>query len=190
VTTLDTQVLSIKDNNNFYAHYKINGLDTSDTAYEIQCAGGTQPLNIIASTINLNGSPLTPVVKGKFNYSGTYVSNGSSSAFYSSPATLPAGTFAVTWTFTFDANFLNNVSPTFYMLRCYAQLLSSAYGAIAGSGINPSVLMTYDSSYQTTLSYTDYYTINTGDTYYPYVYQDNQTASSGNVYLTGVFIQV
>lgn len=190
VTTLDSQVLSIKDNNNFYAHYKINGLDTSDTAYEIQCSGGTQPLNIIASTINLNGSPLTPVVRGKFNYSGVGISSGTQQIFYSSPATLSTGTVAVTWTFTFDGNFVNNASPTFFSVKAYAYLYSTTYGVIGNSGLYPSAIMSYDSNYQTTISYTDYYTISGSDTYYPYVYQENPIGASGNVYLTGVFIQV
>jgi hypothetical protein len=190
VTTLDSQVLSIKDNNNFYAHYKINGLDTTDTAYEIQCSGGTQPLNIIASTINLNGNPLTPVVRGTFNYSGVGINSGTQSIFYSSPATLPAGTFAVTWSFQFDGNFVNNASPTFFSVKAYANLYSTTYGVVSNSGLYPSAIMSYDNGYHTTISYTDYYTITASDTYYPYVYQENPIGLGGNVYLTGVFIQV
>jgi hypothetical protein len=73
------------------------------------------------------------------------------------------------------------------MIQGYGDLYNSSYGSITGSarfsGYWASATISSNSSYRTSITYTDNnYVISNTDTYYPYIYQSNNIDWSGNVY--------
>ena len=192
VASLQPQCLVFTDtptgNTSSYCH---NTFNTGISDYTMTIAGGTQPLNITASALNLNGNPIGVISRGAVISSQTACNQSFASVFYGSPMSLTTGnTYCITWTLNFDGSFLNNSSPTFSMVKAVANLYSTTYGTVNGTGIRGASLMSYDSNYETTITFTDYYTISNTDTYYPEITQTNGNSANGNVTVIGVYLAV
>jgi hypothetical protein len=178
-----------------YAKTSINNADSNPFTITAGL-GASQPLNLNCSQLYINGnpfSPTTPVGRGFIPWSQTYIPNNSVQQFSSSGITLTTGNWCVSWTIQFDSNF-TNYAGTQQMIQSYATLYSPSYGAVQGSiqnnGSNTCIVASTDGLSKACLTYTDYYYINSSDTYYPYIYQSSNIGYNGYVAVCGSFIQV
>jgi hypothetical protein len=159
---------------------------------------GNQDINNV-NNINvnsINGSSYPPSVSvPQFIFAMPFQSGNvddNNQTLFTSGVYITGGfTYAITWTFWYDGLYQSGGGVE--MIHGYSDLSSISgsvvvQGAAKSTGLWASSYISTASgsgSYKTTLTYTDNnYVINTSDTYYPYVFQNNTLAWGGTTYVS------
>jgi hypothetical protein len=122
-----------------------------------------------------------------------YINNGGT-ATGGTQIFIPKGTYQITYTITFDNNFVQG-TYNFYMVKAYCWLSGVNTGAVNPYMVNnvgyyPSQVMTYDGKYPNCITATDYIEINSDDNYNLAVYQENSQGSQcNNIFLSAILIR-
>ena len=167
-------------------------LSSGDDAFgaSIQGLNGITTGNINTSTINgatfVNGKNIYcfPTFNAGSIASGGKVAGGTS-------LSVIGGNYQITYSITFDSNFTQGTS-TFYQVSgyCYLSgLTSDVYPTLYSGNIFASQIISYDGTYNTTITMTDTIALFT-DTYQLGVSQtNNNSMNAGNLYVSAILTQ-
>ena len=145
--------------------------------------------------VSINNIPFLPA---KFSnvfptFTITSVGSGTTNVYGgSSSITIPVGNYQITYSVQFDATVLQS-GGQYYSVKAYCWLQGASVGQVypykVNQGYTAGTLMSYNSSYPTCITSTDYIQISTADSFQLGVYQENELGQNANVVYISAIIQ-